>query len=115
MPDKKRKKRGYKKKPGEQREMANRRIGILFDMANEVFSKDKALANRYVTLARKISMKYKVRIPPELRRRFCRHCYKFLMPSVNCRVRLQGKKVVYYCFNCKRFMRIPYYKKKGER
>lgn len=100
------KKSGRYKKPEEQKKIAKERIVILFKHADEVFSKDKALANRYVALARKISMKYKVRIPRELKRKFCKHCYKYLKPGVNCRVRTRDGKVVYYCLECKKFMRF---------
>ena len=85
---------------------------ILLDKASDVFKREKGLANRYVTLARKISMKYKVRIPRKYKRRFCKHCYHYLVPSKTCRVRLIKHKVVYYCLNCKKFMRFPYNKKK---
>ena len=40
-----------------QKEIALQRIKILFQQAEEMFPKNKALANRYVSLARKIAMK----------------------------------------------------------
>jgi len=87
---------------------AKESINHLFTEAEKVFSEDKSLANRYVEIARKIGMKYKVRIPSNLQRKFCKHCYKFLMPGKNLRVRTQKSKVVYYCLECKKFMRFPY-------
>ncbi|MFH1456204.1 MAG: ribonuclease P [archaeon] len=90
-----------------QKDIAKERITILFQQADKVFSKNKGLANRYVTLARKISMKSKVRIPSELKRKFCKHCYHYFKPSVNVRIRTQKGKLVYYCLNCKKFTRIP--------
>ena len=104
--------RKYKQKSAGQRAIALERINILFKEARAVFREDKELANRYVELARKIAMKYKVRIPSELQKQFCKHCYKFLMPNVNCRIRLKDGKVVYYCLECKKFMRFPYTKEK---
>lgn len=104
--------RKYKQKSAGQREIALERIKTLFKEAREVFKKDKNLANRYVELARKIAMKYKVRIPSEMQKQFCKHCYKFLMPDVNCRIRLKDGKVVYYCLECKKYMRFPYTKEK---
>ncbi|MBU0457728.1 MAG: ribonuclease P protein component 4 [Nanoarchaeota archaeon] len=89
-----------------QKDIAKERIKILFKQAEEVFSENKFLANRYVTLARKIAMKVKIGIPLELKRRFCKHCYKYLMPGVNSRVRTRDGKVVISCFECKKFMRI---------
>jgi ribonuclease P protein subunit RPR2 len=95
-----------------QKEIALDRIKTLFKEAKDVFSKDKALANRYVKLARELGMKYKVRIPSNLKRRFCKHCYHYLMPGVNLRVRTREGKVVYYCLDCKKYSRFPYLREK---
>ena len=108
-------KRKYSKKPRKQRELVLERIKILFKEAKEAFKKDPKLADRYVKLARELAMKYKVRIPPILKRRFCKHCYSYLVPSVNLRVRTRNGKVVYYCLNCKKYMRFPYLKEKKAR
>lgn len=105
----------YKKKSAGQKAIALERINILFKEARAVFKEDKELSNRYVGLARKIAMKYKVRISSELQKQFCKHCYKFLMPDINCRIRLKDGKVVYYCLECKKFMRFPYIKEKKVR
>jgi len=101
-------KRKHKKKPFEQRKIALERINELFKQARIMFKEDSKLSDRYVALARKISMKFKVKIPSKLKRQFCKHCYKFLMPSVNCRVRTKEGRLVYYCFSCKKHYRIPY-------
>ena len=105
------KRRKYKKKPESQRKIALERIKTLFKEAGKAFKKNKALADRYVALARKISMRYKVPIPRELKRRFCKHCYRFMMPGVNCRVRTKNKKVIYYCLQCKKYRRFVISKK----
>jgi ribonuclease P protein subunit RPR2 len=107
---KKTRKRQYSSKPGKQVKNAKERIAGLFKQAEEVFGKDEKLADRYVELARKISMRFKVRIPKELKKRFCKHCYTYLVPGKNCRVRTHEGKVVYYCQKCKKFMRFPYKK-----
>ena len=90
-----------------QQAIALGRIKILFEQAEEVFAKDKKLANRYVTLARKLAMKVKAKIPTALKRRYCKHCYSYLQPGVNSRVRVRTGKVVISCLECKKFMRIP--------
>ena len=90
-----------------QKEIAKERMEKLFLQAENIFSTNKALANRYITLARKIAMKVKIRIPLELKRKFCKHCYKFLMPGVNSRIRTRDGKVIISCFECKKFTRIP--------
>jgi ribonuclease P protein subunit RPR2 len=105
-------KKKYQKKSSKQKEIARERIKVLFKQAKEVFNKNKSLANRYIKLARELAMKYKIRIPPELKRRFCKHCYKYLMPGKNVRVRTREGKVVYYCLECKKYMRFPYLKER---
>lgn len=95
-----------------QKKIALERIKKLFREAKLAFKKDSGLSNRYVKLARKISMKTKTRIPRELKKQFCKHCYTFLIPGKNCRVRTKDKKLIYYCKNCKKYTRFPLYIKK---
>jgi len=102
--------RKHHKKPAKERSIALERIEILFSEAEKAFKDNPKLSNRYVELARKIAMKAKVRIRPELKKRFCKNCFAYLKPGVNCRVRLGGKHLVYYCQNCKKLMRFPYKK-----
>ncbi|MBI2663003.1 ribonuclease P [Candidatus Woesearchaeota archaeon] len=87
--------------------IAKERIIILFDQADGIFKKDSKLSDKYISLARRISMKARIRIPKELKRKFCKHCYSYLKPGINCRVRTKDKKVVYYCINCKKYMKFP--------
>ena|SRR3989338_3676045 len=91
---------------------AKKKVEELFFHAESVFSSDKTLANRYVNIARKIAMKVNLRLPSKLKRKFCKHCYSFLMPGFNCRIRTRDNKVVYYCLECKKFMRFPFLKEK---
>lgn len=104
-------KRKYKDKPAAFKAVALERIKKLFEEAGK--TEEQSLANRYVELARKLGMRYKVRIPPELKRRYCKHCYAYLIPSKNCRVRVARGKVIYLCLNCKHFTRVPYSGKKA--
>ncbi len=85
-----------------QKEIAKERIENLFIQAQS----NLKYANRYVTLARKLAMKVKVRIPVKYKRRFCKHCYKYLH-SKNSRTRTRDGKVIISCFECKKFTRIP--------
>lgn len=85
-----------------------RRIKILIGIAGKVCHNEPDLAKRYVYLARKISQRLKIRIPGEYKRRFCKKCNSPLLPGYNCRVRLTGKTVTYYCKDCKNFKRIGY-------
>jgi len=89
------------------KEIARQRIKKLFSEAEKIFPKDKELANKYVKLARKIAMKFNLRMPRGYKRRFCKHCYSYLVPGKNLRVRTRDEKSVYYCLECKKFMRFP--------
>ncbi|PIN88022.1 ribonuclease P [Candidatus Woesearchaeota archaeon CG10_big_fil_rev_8_21_14_0_10_32_24] len=91
----------------QQKEIAKERIAKLFLQAQEIFSKNKSLAHRYVTLARKLAMKVRIRMPLEYKRKYCKHCYKFLMPGKNSRIRTRDSKVIISCLECKKFTRIP--------
>ena len=99
----------YRNKSDEQK-IAKGRILDLFKQAHLRSKEANDLSDRYVKLARKIAMKYKVRIPSSLQKRFCKHCNKYLIPSVNCRIRTKEGHLVYYCLSCKKFMRFPYKK-----
>lgn len=108
----------YKRMDTETRRIAMRRVQTLFRLASETINQDHALAQRYVVLARKIAMAAKIRLPTEYRRQVCRHCKKFILPGVNCRVRIQQRRephVVITCLNCGGQMRIPLGKKKEEK
>lgn len=88
------------------------RIRRLFEQAELRFSSDPALSNRYVQLARKIAQKAEVRIPPELKLRFCKKCHSYLVQGVNCKVRLSSHSVLYTCLICGNTMRHPYIREK---
>jgi ribonuclease P protein subunit RPR2 len=91
-----------------QKTIANKRINKLFSMAEQrALSGNFSLADRYVEIARKISMKNLVPIPKDLKRRFCKHCYSYLLPDSNCRFRIHRGKLVVHCYNCKKYTRIP--------
>ncbi len=85
-------------------EIALEKVKTLFKEASK--QKDLKLANRYVDIARKTAMKVNLKIPRELKRRFCKHCYSYLIPGKNCRVRIHKNKVIYYCSDCKKYARF---------
>ncbi|MBI4448526.1 ribonuclease P [Candidatus Woesearchaeota archaeon] len=89
------------------RAIARERINALFAQAAEVSRTRPDLANRYVTLARKLSMRYKARIPPNLKRRICSHCYQYLVSGMNARIRTREGKLVISCLSCKKYTRLP--------
>ena len=89
---------------------ASERIRILFQMAGRMFHKDPRLSDRYVEIARRIAMRGRVRIPREYRIRFCKGCGAYLVPGVNCRVRVRPRRephVAVTCLRCGRVIRFP--------
>lgn len=89
------------------KKIAKERIGLLLRMAEECCRTDPALSNRYVEIARRISMRHRVRINWYLRRRFCRHCHHFFVQGVNVRVRIHRGRVVVTCRRCGHQSRYP--------
>ena len=88
-----------KPKPKWVRELASARINKLLKLAeaNKKLHPDKA--KRYVELARKISMRYNVKIKTELKKKFCKKCSTFFT-SDNVKTRIAGKVIIYICQNC---------------
>ncbi len=91
------------------KQIALQRIHILFRLARETIREDRGLAQRYVEIARRIAMRTKIRMPKEYRRQLCGHCKSFVLPGVNCHVRIQSRRephVVVTCFICGKHTRI---------
>jgi ribonuclease P protein subunit RPR2 len=94
-------KRSHKK---DRQVIALERIDKLFAQAKE--SNDLSLSNRYVTLARKLSTKYKVPIKREYKASFCKVCGSFFVYGKNCIVRKKPSHIVYRCLECKNIRRL---------
>jgi len=90
------------------KEIAKERIEILFKEADKIYKKSIKLADRYIELARKIAMKAKVKIPIIYKRKFCKHCYAYLIPGKTSRVRIHKHRVIYYCLKCKKYTRFQH-------
>lgn len=92
-----------------ERRIALERLRILFALAEkEAIQGHASRARRYVDLARRIGMRYNVRMPPEFKRRFCKDCLAYLVPSVNARVRVGRGHVVVTCMVCGAIQRLPF-------
>ncbi|MBN1544503.1 ribonuclease P [Candidatus Woesearchaeota archaeon] len=109
---KRKRKKGYGRKPDDTIKIANQHIASLLEQAKEAATSNPSLADRYVALARKVAMKFRIRMQPSQRRLFCPHCYRFMLPSKNLRVRVHEHRVIYYCLDCKKFWRRPLGKKR---
>lgn len=95
------------KEKNKEKEIAKRHVSELFLEADKAFSKNPKLSDKYVKKAIEISQKFRLKMPTEYKRRFCKSCKKYLVPSLNCKVRINAGKVIYHCFSCKNIMRIP--------
>lgn len=92
------------------KEIAKQQIQKFFQLAKETFHDDPALAQRYIDIARKVAMAAKIRLPKEYKHQICKHCKSFILPGVNCRVRIKQRRephMVITCLNCGKQMRIP--------
>ncbi len=74
------------------RKIALERIRILLALAEartaENSKDSRKLAKRYTRIVAEISSHYKVSIPKDLKYRVCKRCGNFLVPGINCTVRL---------------------------
>jgi len=95
-------------KPLHQIKMARERIHILFGEADAIVKRDPKLAQRYMLLARKIGMRYNVRLTREQRRRVCRHCRAYLRPGVTSEHVVRRGTVRVRCLLCKKTMTLRY-------
>lgn len=96
-----------KKNKAAARVIALERIEYLFRLAQENFSDDPQKSKRYVLLARRIGMRYRVSLPSELKRSFCKKCGTFLVPGKNARVRLKNGFIIVSCLECGSLKRYP--------
>lgn len=96
-------------KPNWQTKIAKERIQILFSLAEKEFKKHPDRSRRYVELARKISLRYNVRLS-KLKRKFCKNCNMLLKPGITSQVRLDKstRTIKTICLNCKKIYRHPY-------
>jgi len=67
-------------------------------------AKDHKKADEYVRKARNLAMKINLRLPSELKRRFCKHCNSYFT-SENSRIRTRDGKLICTCFKCKKYSR----------
>ena len=90
------------------KEIAQESIRDLFRLSEEMYEKGEyGLSSRYLELARKISLRIRVKIPKELKLRYCKHCFTPLVPGKSCRVRIKKRRIIYTCLNCGKIRRYP--------
>jgi RNase P subunit RPR2 len=83
-------------------------VELLTESAVDLSHTDLGMAKEQAALARKVKLRYNVRLGPSLRRFTCRGCKGLLVPGVNARVRLgHGKDTIIRitCADCGRVNR----------
>jgi len=83
--------------------IARERVADLFGLAERESGRGHPeLADRYVQLARRIGMRYNVRLLREYRELYCRSCSAFWVEGRTVRTRLRGGHRVRTCLRCGR-------------
>jgi ribonuclease P protein subunit RPR2 len=96
------------------KDIASLRTRALFQLARKNIHKNPHLAQRYVDIAKRISMRMRIHLSREQRFFVCKHCKSFIFPGVTSRVRIRSKREphrVVTCMYCGKFMRMPLKKK----
>lgn len=88
--------------------IAQRRIDELFEKARVLLEVEIKYANNCVKLAKKISLRYKVRFSKEQKLQFCKNCSSYLHPIRTARLRVSHGKIKVLCLNCKCISRYVY-------
>jgi ribonuclease P protein subunit RPR2 len=79
------------------------RIDLLVRNALQTVKSDEGLAQKHAMLAKKISTKFRVKLPYEIRQLYCKKCKRFVVPGINARVRIgrtSVKAVRITCLKC---------------
>ena len=91
-----------KKTRGFLKELAKERANILIETVLKTSKDDMELAERQASMARKICMKFNVRLPYDKKQIYCKGCKKLIIPGKNSRVRLgfKPKALKITCLRC---------------
>ena len=94
--------------------IAEERIQCLFHQAHGAAKAgDVERSKKYIRLAKAIGMKSQFPIPRTLKRKFCKKCFSFFIPSKTVRVRTQKNNyVTYACLICGNVQRYPFSKER---
>ncbi len=99
-----------RKKPEWQLEIARERIEKLFSLAGSAYDSNPDRSRRYIELARKIGLRYNVRLDKGEKRSFCKKCNTILVPGKTSQTHLDSrtKVIIIKCQNCNYISRYPY-------
>jgi ribonuclease P protein subunit RPR2 len=96
------------KKPVHQLKIAKERIVLLFEEADKTVDSNALLARRYAMLARKIGMRYNVRLTREQKRHICKNCRAYLKPGCTSLHRVRNGRIRITCLLCKKTTSLLY-------
>ncbi len=89
--------------------IARERMEGLLKLAEETSERGRLdMSRRYVDLARRIGMRYNVRLPASSRYRFCPGCNTWYRFGTTASRRLRTSRVVIRCGICQLVTRLPY-------
>ena len=100
----------HTRQPGKnsnQQRLGTERIERLFELADRQFELHPEMSHRNVQLARKIAMRYKIRMPRRFKGLFCPKCYKYLRLKINCEARTRKGVRLIKCLECGNITKRP--------
>ncbi|MFQ5406305.1 MAG: ribonuclease P protein component 4 [Candidatus Micrarchaeia archaeon] len=77
--------------------LAKRQADELLGLAKKTLDEDEKLSKRYVSLARKIAMRHRVKLGNDL---FCKNCDSVFVAGKTFKSRVQEGRVVWTCTKC---------------
>ena len=91
-------------------EIAKERIERLLELAKDELDKNSERSRDYVKLARKIGMRYNVRLKKDQKRTFCKKCNQLLIDKKTSKIEIDSKKKlkIIKCLNCGNIYRYSY-------
>ena len=95
-------------KPRWVRKMASGRVESLVELAKT--EKNESRRQRYIDLARKTALKYKVELPRDVKTKICKRCGTYLIPgrTLTVRARPKSRIILYTCKNCGKTQKYSY-------
>lgn len=95
-------------KPEWQKRIAEERIEILFHLAEKNFLKNPDRSRRYIELARKIGLRYNVRMSREQKKSFCKKCNTLLKKGKSAKLEVdkEHRIMLLKCLNCNTVYRV---------
>jgi ribonuclease P protein subunit RPR2 len=98
-----------RQKRSKQKAVAVSQVDVIIAGALKTAKDDIALAKQQAAIARRICLKFNIRLPYQKRQLFCRGCKTFIVPGINARVRTSKKQkmLLLTCLECSHIYRRP--------